>query len=524
MPEMHFHVRWPQGQVVQCYSPSYVIEEHLTVGSEYSVPEFVSRVRAALTIASERVFARYGFECSSALDQLRAVEEAAAALTPAEHAGKVLVVGFTKHAPRDARAQKPEHFSVVIVGGGQAGLSVSYLLRQRGVSHVVLEAKRIAHAWRSERWDSFCLVTPNWQCRLPGHPYTGDDPHGFMGKDDIVAYVEGYAARYELPVREGVRVTSVKQPSGAAGFELETSAGRFTAEQVVVATGGYHGPRIPKYAEALGALHQLHSSEYRNAAALPAGPVLVVGTGQSGCQIAEDLHLAGRQVHLAVGSAPRCARRHRGKDVVEWLEEMGHYDLPIDKQKNPEELRERANHYVTGRSGGHDLDLRRFALDGMQLYGPVIGYADGALSIAPKLKQHLDHADEVYRSINRSIDAYIAEHAIEAPHSPEYVAPWEPAEERTSLDLGAAGIETVIWATGFNTDFSWIHLPVLGARAGVEHHRGVTRTPGLYFIGLPWLHTWGSGRFSGVGADAQYLVSCMAPQSTTDQVAQLAPL
>ncbi len=509
MPEMHFRVEWPTGHVEDCYSPSYIVEEHLNEGGEYAVDDFVGRVRAALSIASERVLARYGFECSSALDQLRAIEQTAAALEPSARAGHVKVLSFTKHAPRDARAKPPEHFSVVIVGGGQAGLSMSYLLKQRGISHVVLEGKRIASAWRDERWDSFCLVTPNWQCRLPGHPYTGDDPQGFMGKDAIVAYVESYAKRFELPVREGVWVKSVKRAASRSGFEIATSAGALTADQVVVATGGYHRPRVPEYAPQLGGM-QLHSSEYRNGAALPPGEVLVVGTGQSGCQIAEDLHLLGRKVHLAVGSAPRCARRHRGRDVVEWLEQMGHYELPIDKQNNPEELRERANHYVTGRAGGHDLDLRRFALEGMKLYGPATRFAAGKLFFAPKLRQHLDHADDVYRSINRGIDAHIEKHGIDAPFEPEYVAVWEPAQEPAELDLAGSGISAVVWATGFHTDFSWVELPVFDARGKVEHYRGVTATRGLYFLGLPWLHTWGSGRFSGVKADAEYLMSQIA--------------
>ena len=505
MPEMHFRVKWPSGHEEECYSPSYVIEEHLVVGESYEVDDFVGRVGSALRTASERVFARYGFECSSALDQLRAVEETAAGLSADERAGRVSVLGFTKHAPRDARAKK-EHFSVVVVGAGQAGLSVSYLLKQQGISHVVLESKRIANAWRNERWDSFCLVTPNWQCRLPGHPYTGDDPDGFMGKDDIVAYVEDYAARFELPVREGVTVTSVKRAESLQGFEIETSAGRMTAEHVVVATGGYHTPRVPKYAGELEVALQLHSSEYRNAAALPEGEVLVVGTGQSGCQIAEDLHLAGRKVHLAVGSAPRCARRHRGRDVVEWLEDMGHYALPIDKQSKPDELRERANHYVTGRSGGHDLDLRRFALEGMRLYGPATGCVGGVLQFAPKLKQHLDHADDVYRSINRSIDQHIEQQKLDAPTQAEYVAVWEPEHEPESLDLAQARVSTVVWATGFHTAFNWVELPVFDQRGRPVHYRGVTEQAGLYFIGLPWLHTWGSGRFSSVGQDAEHLV------------------
>lgn len=503
MPEMNFRVKWPSGQIQDCYSPSYIVEEYLVEGQEYEVEDFVSRVRTALSIASERVFARYGFECSSALDQLRSVEATALSLQPGERREKVAILRFTKHPPRDARAKKSEHFPVVVVGGGQAGLSISYLLKQRGVAHVVLEGKRVASAWRDERWDSFCLVTPNWQCRLPGHPYAGDDPNGFMGRDAIVDYVEEYARRFALPVREGVWVRAIR--SASAGFELDTSAGKLLADQVVIATGGYHRPRVPEYAAELP-LTQLHSSAYRNPTALPPGEVLVVGTGQSGCQIAEDLHLEGRKVHLCVGSAPRCARRHRGKDVVEWLERMGHYDLPIDQQKNPEELRERANHYVTGRAGGHDLDLRRFALEGMKLYGPAIALEHGKLRLAPKLREHLARADDVYRSINRAIDTYIEQQGIQAPEAPEYVAPWEPAEEPTELDLAASGISTVIWATGFHTDFSWIEAPVFDARGRVLHQRGVTRTPGLYFLGLPWLHTWGSGRFSGVKADAEYLV------------------
>jgi putative flavoprotein involved in K+ transport len=520
MPEMNFRVKWPSGQEQDCYSPSYVIEEHLRVGDSYAVADFVQRVGVALHTASDRVLARYGFECSSALDQLRSIELVAADLTAEERAGQVAVLAFTKHAPRDARA-KPEHFEVVVVGGGQAGLSVSYLLRERGVSHVVLEARRVASAWRDERWDSFCLVTPNWQCRLPGHPYAGDEPHGFMGKDEIVAYVESYARRFELPVREGVRVEAVER-AASGGFELATSSGAMTASHVVVATGGYHRARVPSFASELSGLTQLHSSLYRNAASLPDGAVMVVGTGQSGCQIAEDLHLAGRQVHLAVGSAPRCARRHRGRDVVDWLEDMGHYAVPIERQSDPAALRERANHYVTGRAGGHDLDLRRFALEGMKLYGPVSGAARGALSFEPRLKQHLDHADEVYRSINRSIDAYIAERGLTAPPQAEYEAPWEPMEEPELLRLADAGVTSVIWATGFDTDFSWLKLPVLDGRGRPQHRRGVTEERGLFFIGLPWLHTWGSGRFASVGEDAEHVVSrLLGPMNEAAQPSSL---
>jgi putative flavoprotein involved in K+ transport len=509
MPEMHFRVRWPHGIVEDCYSPSTVVERYLTPGQSYPIEDFVARARVALNLASERVQARYGFACSSALDQLRAIEATAAAVPPGTFETRVEVLAITQRSPRNARVNEPEHFPVAIVGAGQAGLSVSYLLKQRGIPHVVLEANRVAHAWRRERWDAFCLVTPNWQCQLPGHPYSGCDPHGFMLKDEIVAYVESYAKLHDLPVREGIRVLRL-----AAGehhpFLLDTGASPITADRVVVATGGYHRPRVPVFAGSFPAhITQLHSSAYRNSAALPPGDVLVVGTGQSGAQIAEDLLLEGRTVHLSVGSAPRCARFYRGRDVVDWLHDMGHYDAPIPSQSNPDDLRERANHYVSGRSGGRDLDLRDFALRGMKLYGPLRGIHDGTLRFEPSLKRNLDAADDVYRRINRSIDEHIARNNIPAPPVSVYAPPWEPTEEPTELALADTQIASVVFCTGFDVDFSWIDAGVLDHRGQPRHLRGVTSKDGLYFIGLPWLHTWGSGRFAAVGRDAAYIVEHM---------------
>ena len=512
MPEMHFRVRWPNGVTSDCYSPSYIIEEYLQVGQSYPVSEFVERTRTALNIASERVRERYGFACSSALDQLAAIEQAATELSPQAKASSVLVLEFEKHAPRDARkpAKVPEHYPVIVVGGGQAGLSLSYCLRQRGVDHLVLEARKVAHSWRDERWDSFCLVTPNWQCQLPGYPYAGSDPHGFMLKDEIVAYVEGYQRAFDLPVREGVRVESLNQVAGdgQARFELITSAGVFTAEQVLVATGAYHKASLPPYASEIPSqIVRLHSSQYKNPESLPAGAVLVVGTGQSGAQIAEDLHLAGRQVHLAVGNAPRCARRYRGRDVVDWLNDLGYYDIPIEQHPNREQVRDKTNHYVTGRDGGRDIDLRKMALEGMKLYGPLSVVNDGVASFKPELKANLDSADAVYRSINRTIDAYIEKAAVSAAPEADYTPPWQPDSEPEALDLVAAGVSSVLFCAGFASDFGWVKAPALDARGFPRHERGVTEVPGLYFIGLPWLHTWGSGRFSGVGRDAEFIVS-----------------
>ncbi|MDP9151730.1 MAG: MSMEG_0569 family flavin-dependent oxidoreductase [Myxococcota bacterium] len=407
------------------------------------------------------------------------------------------------------RHQVTSRTSVAVVGGGQAGLATSYCLKKRHIDHVVFEKRRVAHEWRERRWDSFCLVTPNWQCQLPGFPYSGNEPHGFMKKDQIVRYLEDYVTSFEPPLLEGVAVLGLRGGPGGA-FEIRTSDGDVVAEQVVVATGGYHTPAIPRIADRLpDNLHQLHSCEYKNPQSLPAGSVLVIGTGQSGCQIAEDLHLAGRRVHLCVGSAPRTARRYRGKDVVEWLDAMGYYAIPVHEHPLKERVRAKANHYVTGRDGGRDIDLRQFALEGMQLHGRLHHVRSSTLELASDLAHNLDQADEVSDSIKASIDAFIASHGIEAPTEPRYAPPWQPRDDVRTLDVRAAGITTVVWCTGFRSDYRWLEVPIFDGAGYPSHQRGVTSTPGLYFVGLPWLHTWGSGRFSGVARDAEYIAECI---------------
>ena len=406
------------------------------------------------------------------------------------------------------------HFPVIIIGGGQAGLSMSYCLQQAGIDHLVLEKHTAMHVWRTQRWDNFCLVTPNWQCALPGHAYDGPDPHGFMKKDEINAYLEAFRRKVAPPMREGVTVRRVT-PRVQGGFDVNTSDGDWTADQVVVASGGYHQPIVPRLAERLPAgIVQLHSEQYRSAAALPEGDVLVVGSGQSGAQIAEDLHLAGRKVHLAVGDAPRCARFYRGRDVVDWLADMNYYDMPVTAHPLREGVRDNTNHYVTGRDGGRDIDLRRFALEGMALYGLLKDLDGATLTFEPGLRAALDGADRTYNGINAAIDTYIASTGIDAPPPSVYEPVWQPAEERTALDLSAGRITSIIWCIGFSPDFRWVDAPVFNGRGDPVHARGVTRQPGLYFLGLPWLHTWGSGRFSGVARDASWLtekvVACAA--------------
>lgn len=411
---------------------------------------------------------------------------------------------------RKPPAPAGRHCSVAIVGGGQAGLSMSYCLKTRGIDHLVFERHRVAHEWREHRWDAFCLVTPNWQCKLPGFPYHGDDPHGFMKKDEIVRYIEGYVAAFAPPLLEGVAVNALRRNGGGA-FELSTGVGDFTADQVVVATGGYHSPTIPRMAERLPAdVVQLHSQQYRNAQALPEGDVLIVGSGQSGCQIAEDLHLAGRRVHLCLGGAPRTARRYRGRDVVDWLADMGYYDMPVHEHPLKERVRGKANHYVTGRDGGRDIDLRRFALEGMRLYGRLTGIDDGRLRFAGDLAHNLDQADAVAESIKTTIDKFIEARSIQAPPETRYTAPWRPASQVLELNPADSGIRSVIWSIGYRSDYRWIELPVFDGKGYPWHQRGVTAADGLYFLGLPWLYTWGSGRFSGVARDAEFLAERIA--------------
>jgi putative flavoprotein involved in K+ transport len=403
----------------------------------------------------------------------------------------------------------PTHTRVAVIGAGQAGLSVSWYLGRADVEHVVLEAQTPVHAWTDNRWDNFTLVTPNWHCRLPGYHYDGPDPDGFMTRDEVVDWLAGWLDTFSAPVRTHTRVTQLRPgPTGDFELTLSTPAGEeaFTCEHVVVATGGYPLPLVPAFASSLDpTVRQIHSEQYRNADQLPDGAVLVVGSGQSGTQIAEDLHLAGREVHLAIGNAPRVARFYRGRDCMTWLSDMGLYDKAAREYPGGKAAIEKTNHYVTGRDGGRDVDLRQFASEGMRLYGALADGKDSTLRFAPTLTAALDYADSVYNSICSDIDHYIRRESVAAPPGARYEPVWAPDTDPTTLDLAADGVTSIIWAIGYRPDYRWIEASAFDGGGRPMQNRGVTNVPGLSFVGLPWMHTWGSGRFLGIDRDARHI-------------------
>jgi len=400
-----------------------------------------------------------------------------------------------------------ENVGTVIVGGGQAGLAVSYYLTQHGRDHVILEgASRAAEAWRNHRWDSFTLVTPNWLTRMPGAEYQGADPDGFLPRDEIIAYFEEYIERFKLPVRYGVRVTSVEPKE--AGYLLHAGEAQVEAANVVMATGLFQQPRIPHFGANLPAeIQQLHSSEYRNPGALPPGAVLVVGSAQSGSQIAEELYQSGRKVFMSVSRAGRGPRRYRGKDITWWLDKIGFFDMTVDKLPSPK-AKFSSSIQASGARGGHTINLHQFARDGVVLLGRVQGVEAGKIVLAPDLLENLARADKFEADLLKRIDDYIKEAALDVPPSslPELRDGYE-AEVIRMLDLKLAGVTNVIWATGYRFDFGLVNLPVVDEDGYPIQKRGITGYPGLYFVGLPWLHTLNSGLLSGVGDDAAYIVS-----------------
>jgi putative flavoprotein involved in K+ transport len=404
----------------------------------------------------------------------------------------------------------------VVIGAGHAGLTMSWFLRRAERKHLVLDrAARSGGSWR-ERWDSFRLVTPNWIASFPDDPYDGSDPDGFMSRDEIDARVAAYANRISAPVATGTDVRRLTRHSGGGRFQLDTTQGDLVADEVVVATGSFHTPRIPPIAAELPArITQLHSHAYLNERALPPGAVLIVGSGQTGCQIAEELVKAGRPVYISVGSAGRAPRRYRGRDIFRWLAllaaqgpEFG-VTLPTVDQLPDLRQRSAANPQLSGHGGGHDVNLRQMAMDGTVLLGRISRVQGEHVELAPGLSVTLARADALFDERFRPlIDRFIEAAGITAPADDREALSYEP-QELPSLDLEEAGISTLVWATGYDLDYRWIDLPILDEYGFPRQRRGVAEVPGLYFIGLLWQHTQASATLFGPTLDAPYLVEQM---------------
>jgi putative flavoprotein involved in K+ transport len=407
-----------------------------------------------------------------------------------------------------------DYINTIIIGAGQAGLSTSYYLKQCGVEHLVLEKEAIGASWR-KRWDSFTLVTPNEMCNLPDFAYNGREPVGFLQRDKIVDYLERFAATFDPPLRTGVCVTAVTPNSSGEGFTVETDRGSFHCRNVVVATSIFHQPRIPTIAAGLPPeIKQMHSNSYRNPAQLPDGAVLIVGSGQSGAQIMDELVMAGRQVYLSVSRAGGVLRRYRGKDTFTWMRELGIFDMSVHQLDSPAERFEAHNH-VSGRDGGKTLNLRRYGRNGVTLLGKVAGIDGDCLYLAGDLADNLNLADKISRQLCQMLDKQIAAQGVEAPPptAEELMAEsWEPTNTLRELSLAEAGITSVIWATGYRFDFSWIEGVEVDEFGYPSQQQGVAPQPGLYFVGLHWLNKFKSGLLYGVAEDAEHVAAHVAGQ------------
>jgi putative flavoprotein involved in K+ transport len=419
----------------------------------------------------------------------------------------VLLPEMLRQHPSHRGSVAMEEIETVVIGGGQAGLSMSYYLGQWKCEHIVLERGRIGERWRSQRWDSLTFQFPNWMMALPGYAYRGSAPDAFAPRDEVAAFVAGFASHFGAPVRCGTDVSDLRADADGR-FRLRTNHGEIRAANVVVATGPYQKPAIPRQATALSGVLQVHSGEYLNPRQLPAGAILLVGAGASGCQIAEDLLKDDRRIFLAVGGHRRVPRRYRGKDFAFWEFATGEFDRPVERRPT-----ERMSPLLTGADGGHDVDLRAMAREGAVLLGRLAGADGDRLAFADDAGRSLARGDAWYEEFLRSADACAERDGLDLPNaegrSPALADPKEVSMPIRTLDLRRTGVSCVIWSTGFRYDFDWIRLPVLDQGRPL-HRLGVSPVRGLYFLGLPWLSKRKSSLLAGVGEDAARLAAHIA--------------
>mgnify|MGYP003779851701 FL=1 len=408
----------------------------------------------------------------------------------------------------------PAEIDTVIVGGGQAGLAASEHLGRRSIAHIVLERARIAESWRSMRWDSLVMNGPAWHDRFPSLAFDCP-PDAFPGKDEVAQYMERYAQKIAAPIHCGIEVVRAARAPGHSHFQIDSSQGQISARSVIAATGPFQTPIIPPILPVDAGPQQIHSSQYRNPDQLAPGAVLVVGAGSSGAQIAQELAAAGRQVYLSVGAHDRPPRRYRGRDFVWWLGVLGKWNADT-----PTPGTAHVTIAVSGTDGGHTVDFRRMAHNGVVLVGMTEAYRDGRVTFAGDLAENIARGDANYLSVLDQADAYITAHGLDLPPEPEArILPPDPECLRhpiRALDLQKAKIGTVIWATGFRQDFSWLEADTFDAQGRPQHQRGVGRVPGVYFLGLPWLTRRGSAFIWGVWHDAKFIADQIAIQRGYD--------
>jgi putative flavoprotein involved in K+ transport len=392
----------------------------------------------------------------------------------------------------------------IVIGAGQAGLAMSWCLGRHGVAHVVLERGRVAERWRSERWDSLRLLTPNWLTRLPGLVYAGPEPDGFLSMPEVVGFLDDYARIAAAPVETGTTVRRVRRLG--SHYSVETDRGTWQAPVVVIATGYCDKPRIPAAAAGLPAwVHQATPSTYRNPDSLPEGGVLVVGASSSGVQLADELRSSGREVTLAVGRHIRVPRRYRDRDIMWWLDRTGILTKPVAKVADLAAVRREPSLQLVGSPEGRDVDLEQLARSGVRLVGRLAGIEGGRVRFAADLHETTAAAEHRLQRLLAKLDrtATALQHTVPVERVPSIVLE-APA---TTLDLAAAGIRTVLWATGFRRDYAWLDVPVLDAAGEIVHDGGVTPSPGLYVLGLNFLRRRNSSFIAGAGEDAAELAS-----------------
>lgn len=399
----------------------------------------------------------------------------------------------------------PSHETeVLIVGAGQAGVAMSEHLTARGVPHLVLERDRIAEKWRTGRWDSLVANGPAWHDRFPGLEFDGMNQNAFASKDRVAAYFEAYAEKFDAPIRCGVEVKKVIRNKESSGFIVETSDGTITARSVVAATGPFQKPIIPALVPEDSNVQQMHSSSYRNPQQLPDGVVMVVGAGSSGVQIAEELRRSGRDVILSVGPHDRPPRQYRGQDFVWWLGVLNKWSAVA-----PPKGAEHVTIAVSGANGGHTVDFRALAASGITLVGRTESYKDGSLRFSQDLARNIANGDANYLSVLDEADAYIQRNSLDFPEEPEaHVLGADPdcvSNPTLEIDLAATGITSIIWATGFAVDYSWLPTNAVSENGRPNHQRGVSAESGVYFLGLPWQSHRGSSFIWGVWHDAKYI-------------------